>query len=319
VREVGPEELQALDRALEPSRELVERQVQRAFDRPAARAPSRRWALAVVALLGLGAAWLLSRPRPEQPVSVLPTAAWRDLRPGLAVTGEGQGSLLAHRLEWAAGRLVISLEPGSGPLEVVTDLARVEVKGTVFSVDRGPFGTLVEVSRGQVEVTCTSGRQSSVEAGQAAACTEDAPSALALASALDAGGHAPQAVLAAVEAGLSDPQPAPVEQSLRALEVSAHLRAGALAEAGEAAAHLDPEIPASRQTLQRLAAASEDCEPVRGALRALAPVDPAAALRLARCTADPVEAAQILLRARQRASPEAQQVLDRWLEALREP
>jgi ferric-dicitrate binding protein FerR (iron transport regulator) len=326
MRTVGPEDLEALDRALEPSAELVERQVGRALDRPH-RQPQRRrrgpvWGLAAAALavLGLGGLWALRGPPEQVAVPLAPTGAWRDVRPGLAVSGEGQGHLAARRIAWDRGRLVVSLEPGSGPLEVVTDLARVEVTGTVFSVDRGPFGTLVEVSRGSVSVTCTTGRQSPVQAGQAAACTADAPSALALASALDASSHPPQAVLAAVAAGLADPQrPAPVEQSLRGLEVATWLRAQDLGQAARAAELLDPSLPAARQALQKLASASEDCEPVRVALRLLAPDDPAAALRLARCTEDPAEAAQILLQAREKADPETQQALDRWLQALQEP
>ena len=81
---------------------------------------------------------------------------------------EGGAGAVAIRL--AAGRVdatVAHRRPGQ-TFAVVTPDLRVEVRGTTFSVTKGPNGSRVEVSEGRVEVRFADGRSTFVAAGGSA-------------------------------------------------------------------------------------------------------------------------------------------------------
>jgi hypothetical protein len=186
----------------------------------------------------------------------------------------------------------------------------------VFTVDRGPFGTEVGVERGVVQVICTRAGEYRLEAGAIAVCTEDAPSALALAMQEE---QQPQKVLAAVTAGLAHPEiSAQVRSELQSLGVDALLAQGKVEEAMAQAPGLDPSRPTQRATLHRLVLAAPSCEQARPALLRLAPTDAGAAIRLAACAPSRGEALRILEAAREVATEEERAGLEAWIERTRE-
>ncbi|HEX2656751.1 MAG TPA: FecR domain-containing protein [Polyangia bacterium] len=103
---------------------------------------------------------------------------------GAIVNVDGPGQL---KLEGSARDVAIRLGLGklSAAVEhrraeqtfvVITDDLRVEVRGTKFSVDATPAGTLVEVTEGQVAVRFADGHSTLVSAGERAATFDlDAP------------------------------------------------------------------------------------------------------------------------------------------------
>lgn len=153
---------QALD-SPEPSAAALERhelRVARALLAPRPRS-RRRWAVATLVLAGGLVAGLVLDSGPRTFVleradgeSVMAgVTAWTDGR----VEGTVEGRALALTLD--QGRLELDVDPARDlDVQVSTDDAQVSVRGTHFSVTRGPSGTLVEVERGRVAVTC-SGRE----------------------------------------------------------------------------------------------------------------------------------------------------------------
>lgn len=327
---IGPEDLEDLDRALDPSEAEIEAHVAAVLFRQQLRARDPRHVrrfvggVAAAAAVLAAAGWWWTEHRADPTVSIAATPEWQELRPGIAVSGDGEGSITGRRIVWTGGRLVASVEPNSydpsAPLEVITDLAQIRVTGTVFAVDRDLYGTRVEVSRGSVEMTCTTGRRIGVGAGEAAVCVPDGASALAMATELAANGSEPVLILAATDAGLAAPGTVgPVDQALRGLAVRTHLRAGARQRAAEMANGLDPAFPATRSVLTELARSAEGCDAVAlEAVRTLASSEPAMAIRLAGCV-DPAEARRVLALARASASPADQGVLDQWIAAIGPP
>lgn len=87
------------------------------------------------------------------------TEAWSD-QVQLLVDGRGEivGKPKDAEIHWRAGTVTASVEPHAGNrLSVITEEARVDVLGTVFSVSRDAMGVRTSVERGRVKVTCTDG------------------------------------------------------------------------------------------------------------------------------------------------------------------
>ncbi|MBX2797765.1 MAG: FecR family protein [Myxococcales bacterium] len=74
-----------------------------------------------------------------------------------AVSGGGQVTTDGQRTEvdWTEGEIALDVQSAPGrSVSVETEEAVVRVVGTALSVERGPFGTAVEVDHGEVVVTC---------------------------------------------------------------------------------------------------------------------------------------------------------------------
>ncbi len=271
----------------------------RARVRAAQDAPARRWfrLLGSTAALTAGAlvAVALVDPSP-QPV----TASFNDAQgqviqagPGVQLTVHGTGELSgtdqAPLLAWDAGRVDISVDPGAGlDVSVQTEEARVQVVGTVFSVDRGPLGTTVGVTRGQVAVTCTDASEERVTSDQSVTCWPTTASGLLgrAQSLRDQGGSA-QDILSTVDRALGlTPSPA-IHTELSALRVVLLSQGPDLAAAIDAAAaHLARPDAGRRAEIARVGAAlgyqSTGCE---GAIPFIAelPAEEVAASALSMC------------------------------------
>lgn len=131
-----------------------------------------------IAMLAAAAAWTLAVwPRPDLPIAI-------QLEPGTAPvpvgdlvslvpsgTGAAGGTERHPHIRWRSGRLDVSVVPNQGvQLSVETPEGMLRVVGTVFSVDRTILGTRVDVSRGEVEVTCAGQSARRVVAAQSTAC-----------------------------------------------------------------------------------------------------------------------------------------------------
>lgn len=134
--------------------------------------------------------------------------------------GHAAGTTRTPRLEWAQGHLDVDVTPGLGiDLRVTTDEAEVAVVGTRFTVDRDALGTRVSVEHGLVRVTCTSGAELTLPAGESGACKPiHAAPLLRRARALET--TDPAAALADVDAALADAaRPPLLDDELLALRI----------------------------------------------------------------------------------------------------
>lgn len=150
----------------EPDPDAVER-VWKRFEH-SRRAPQRRssgWVLAPT-LVAVAAAAVFWVGQPQRDRTVLLRAdttaeqhAWSEqIQLDFAGTGEIKGSDRDAEIHWRSGTLTAEVTPNSATsLVVVTDEARVEVVGTVFSVTRDRLGVQTSVSKGKVAVTCKDG------------------------------------------------------------------------------------------------------------------------------------------------------------------
>jgi len=182
--------------------------------------------------------------------------------PGVQLTVNGTGELTgteqAPLLAWSAGTVDVSVEPGAGlDVRVQTDEALVQVVGTVFSVDRGPLGTTVGVTRGQVAVTCTNAAEQQVTADQSVTCwPTTAPGLLGRAQALRDQGDAPPEILHTVEKGLGLAPSSAIHTELSALRVVLLSEGPDLSAAVDAAAsHLARPEAGRRAEIARMGAA----------------------------------------------------------------
>lgn len=118
------------------------------------------------------------------------------------------GTDQAPNIELASGRVEVDVDPGLGiQLRVRTPEAEVKVLGTVFSVERSPLGSEIQVQRGRVGVSCADGSEQVLEAGQTHTCLPtDAAGLLGRSRALQAAGAPPLTVLASADAGLAAPE-----------------------------------------------------------------------------------------------------------------
>ena len=194
--------------------------------------PSRSWlpvlgGVGALAFAGLLAVVLYNpAPAPIAATFDATTSGPVTVSPGVVVTATGTGHLTgtehAPRLAWASGKVDVSVEPGAGlDVQVATDEALVQVVGTVFSVERGPLGTTVGVSRGKVAVTCTNGTEHTLTADHTATCwPTSATGLLGRARTLRDGGAPAADVLASLDGGLGAAPDTVIHTELSALRVA---------------------------------------------------------------------------------------------------
>ena len=165
----------AIEHMEEPDPRAVDR-IWRRFEDSRARRRWPAWTLAGAGGLGLAGAAVaaavvaLSWPSAERTLQLeslaTRTHTWSE-QVSLDVTGRGtvRGTDQDVQIRWLSGHLRIEVEPNTGTrLQVHTDEARVQVIGTVLSVDRGALGVAVGVEKGRVRVTCRDGWSGDVTA-----------------------------------------------------------------------------------------------------------------------------------------------------------
>jgi hypothetical protein len=269
-----------------------------------------RWVAPTVVGLALAAAGLMFALRAE-PHRVLdvqagtPAEAWS---PTLAFEFDGVGTVTGTsrdvQTRWSSGTLRAEVTPASGTrVAVVTEEARVEVIGTVFSVTRDRLGTTTRVERGQVRVTCQDGQSRSVGPDDGpSTCAPTSPAGLlARADALLDAGADPELVRAALDAGVASSEAgSAVRGELLVRRMSALGAEGRVSEAlADAHAYLDGPAPRAVEVHRYagwLAWGARDCATARHHLDALG-ADASAEDRvlLAECLTGEVHRARALL------------------------
>ena len=208
-----------------------------------------RWAAAVGLLLALGsvARFAFSERDPHvltsHPVTV---------RPGIQLHPQGQGIAEVKgdqtKVDWEEGTVQVDVAPREGHhLTVNTPEAQIDVVGTSFAVERGPFGTAVLVHRGEVVIQCQPvGQPQSVVAGGAVHCVRNAGAGLGRLLWLEGEGASAEERLNAVDQALAHPSAVPAT-----VELLNERRVGLLADLGR----VQDAIKASRAlpTPRRLA------------------------------------------------------------------
>ncbi len=204
------DDLTALARADEPSPEdlrRLEERVRRDLSAPPSR--SRRWWALGVAVAA-AATLVVVAGLPSAPAEL--GVGRSELARGVVVAAAGAGSWSgqgdATEVLWTDGRIAVEVDPAvHAQVSVRTDEALVKVRGTVFDVERGPFGTRVGVSRGRVEVTCAAGASAPVliDAGGERWCLRDAAAGLGRVLRLEAEAAPPERRLEAIELALGHP------------------------------------------------------------------------------------------------------------------
>lgn len=123
------------------------------------------WTLGLAGAVAVAAATLLVLRADDAPRRQLLASAEQTTRSwsddiGLTLQGRGEiaGTSKDAEIHWRTGTVTASVTPKSGnKLAVVTEEARVEVVGTVFSVTRDELGVTTWVDRGRVKVACKDG------------------------------------------------------------------------------------------------------------------------------------------------------------------
>ena len=326
------EDLQALADADAPSgsEELdLERRVLQTLATPPPEPFQWRWALAIGA--GVAAAAIvgfLAVQRPSVQAHTLSTGTVQ-LADQVLATVDGQGTALSEGIhadvQWTEGTLTVDVEPGveGRRVTVETPEVRVVVTGTVFTVDRHPFGTTVRVDRGNVEATCTGvpwGAES-VAAGTEVVCLRHAGMGLGQVILLERQGASAERRLAAIDRALRYPD---IQESR---EVLVGKRVDALVELRQpeqaiAAALTLPEPPRRAALLRGAsdALAAGGCGAARGWLEALVDDgDPTGTLHQVQCLAadDPAGARRLLERlAPQELTPSQARAVEQWRATL---
>ncbi|HCH62741.1 MAG: hypothetical protein CL927_18790 [Deltaproteobacteria bacterium] len=203
----------------------------RALIRARHAASSRPWLPILAPVVGLATAgllWLMLIDGPPEPVAATFDANESQtlhLASGIQLATRGTGTLSgtdrAPRLAWSAGTVELSVQPSAGlDVQVRTEEALVQVVGTEFSVDRGPLGTRVDVTRGLVSVTCDNGTEQALAAGETATCwPTTAAGLLGRAQALREQFAPPEAILGTVEQGFGRSPSTAIYTELSALRV----------------------------------------------------------------------------------------------------
>lgn len=159
LKKLPPPDPEAVDRVWERYRDTRKR---RGFGMWALALPAGALALAGAAAVALMVG--LSASDTPRTVAYDGTAtatgtSWSDV---VELDVDGRGSVVGTdrdvQINWEAGTITAHVTPNTGTrLAVVTDEARVEVVGTVFSVTRDALGVHTSVDKGKVKVTCAEG------------------------------------------------------------------------------------------------------------------------------------------------------------------
>ncbi|MEZ4315930.1 MAG: FecR domain-containing protein [Myxococcota bacterium] len=139
---------------------------------------------------------------------------WSDVV-ALDVAGQGRVTGTDRNVEiaWESGTITAHVTPNTGTqLAVVTDEARVEVVGTVFSVTRNQLGVTTTVEKGRVKVACASGWEGFVTPTEGSrTCLPVRPALLlARADALSDQGASAEVLLDTLDRGVSLAEPGSV-------------------------------------------------------------------------------------------------------------
>ncbi len=235
-----------------------------------------------------------------------PSRVWSEQ---VSLDADGRGVAMGTdrnvEIDWESGTLTAHVVPNSGTkLAVVTDEARVEVVGTVFSVTRDRLGVSTRVERGEVAVTCADGWAGSVtpQTGPHTCLPVRPALLLQRADALDEQGADDDAVLDALDRGLAVASEGSIVASeLFARRMQVHLDAGRLDAAvsdGRASLQSDTSRAVEiRTNLGRTLLTVRGCAAARPWLEALgsegSPID---RVLLAEClaTTEPDRASELL-------------------------
>lgn len=155
-------------------------------NRPARPVWSGLWMPATAGALAAGAALIFALNPTSSEISAPQTLAMQFQPTGEAVSSRPteqvslttngvatlSGTALAPVIDLTSGSVKVQVEPKAGiDLRVRTPDGEVQVLGTIFSVDRGPLGTAVQVERGRVAVRCAGGvEHPGLVAGESALC-----------------------------------------------------------------------------------------------------------------------------------------------------
>lgn len=200
------------------------------------------------------------------------------LSPHVQVVAQGRGEArtdLQHtEVHWWEGLLKVRVTPDVGErVEVTTPEAQVRVRGTVFTVDHGPFGTIVGVEHGEVEVGCARApAPGRVRAGEEGWCFRDAGVGLGRVLWLEGQDAPADTRLTAIRRAVAHPQGLAATRSLlQRREVRALVELGRTSEAVSRAEQLpDPDRHAVLSESAEHAMATEGCAAAEPFLSALA-------------------------------------------------
>lgn len=208
-------------------------------------------------------------------VALVDPGATPDRRIGLAGAGtlavtdhvrldhDGRGHIVAVgedvSIDWEIGRLELDVDPGAGATVAVhTPEGTVRVVGTKFAVERDALGTRIDVSRGEVAVTCADGTDRALVPSESLECEPTTGAGLLnRARALEERQAGAEPILATVERGLADNSaPDAVRTELWTTKANVLVGAGRQAEALDAAEQALGTRPeaARAESLHRLAA-----------------------------------------------------------------
>ncbi|MEO0604301.1 MAG: FecR family protein [Myxococcota bacterium] len=258
----------------------------------------------------------------------LPLTDAMALSPNVYVEARGRGEASTHdqhtEMRWWEGHLRVQVTPDRGEqVEVTTPEATVAVRGTVFTVDHGPFGTVVGVERGEVEVACSRApAPGRVRAGDEGWCFRDAGVGLGRVLWLEGQNAAPDIRLAAIRRAVAHPVGLAATRSLLVRrEVDVLVELGRTEEALSRAQPLpEAERQAALSAYAEHAMDTEGCAAAEPFLRPLAAGgDETGGLLLVQCLAesDPAGAhAAIRALDAHPLSNDARAALDAWKAAL---
>lgn len=204
------QELQKLPEPDPASLDRVWSRFQETRAQPERRVPWALFAGGGLLLAAAAAVALLVRPGGTHTVVLEGAHVTHDWSEQIDLEFDGQGEIAGTardaEIHWRSGTLNAHVVPNSHTkLAVITEEARVEVVGTVFSVTRDRLGVTTAVSKGKVSVTCTDGWEGFVtpESG-AHTCLPTRPiQLLGRADALQDRGATPQELLQTLDLGLS--------------------------------------------------------------------------------------------------------------------
>ncbi len=218
-------------------------------------------ALSLAAAVALAVLHEAQEPSLSQPL--YGAVAVLDPSPELRLEVDGAGHLDGTRHEivitWEVGTLRVAVAPKRGvSLRVDTPEGTIHVVGTEFAVRRDAFGTVVTVTRGEVEVTCGADEatRASLMPKETLTCPPlTAPGLLGRARAEHRDKASITEVLATIDSALALASEPAVGDELRTLRIDVLLAAGDFTAAREAAdAYLRSGASHRRNDVLRVAA-----------------------------------------------------------------